>query len=255
MSVNIAPANSASSTPPRQGSHGFTLIELLVVVAIIALLIALLLPALGRARGLSQIVRCGANERQIYMGFTYYASDYRGMYPVDYGAVGVGPWPTIGFFDWWVSYVMLYTKEATPADATKSWQTTTGIWRCPSSPRLYCSTGMTGNYAYNSELAYNFVSTIGTLGPPQQWKKSDSLLMLVDAGGNDPLNVGLGPTVNWTSVQAGWGARYNAGNWHNGGSYNAVFLDGHVATGNTLPADKQLPGEYFPQWLLWNNRW
>ncbi len=56
--------------------HGFTLIELLVVVAIIALLVAILLPTLGRARLFAHSISCSSKLRQIYTGLTCYLSDW-----------------------------------------------------------------------------------------------------------------------------------------------------------------------------------
>ena len=54
---------------------GFTLIELLVVVSIIALLVSILLPALGKAREHARAVTCASNQRQLVMGIIYYAED------------------------------------------------------------------------------------------------------------------------------------------------------------------------------------
>lgn len=62
-------------------SRGFTLVELLVVVAIIATLVALLLPALGRAAYQARIASCASNLRQFTLGLTQYAGDYQNWYP------------------------------------------------------------------------------------------------------------------------------------------------------------------------------
>ncbi|QNN22573.1 prepilin-type N-terminal cleavage/methylation domain-containing protein [Planctomycetales bacterium ZRK34] len=61
--------------------HGFTLIELLVVVSIIALLIAILLPALSKARQTAIQVTCGASLRQCATTAITYAMDYRQHLP------------------------------------------------------------------------------------------------------------------------------------------------------------------------------
>jgi prepilin-type N-terminal cleavage/methylation domain-containing protein len=60
---------------------GFTLIEVLVVVAIIALLVAILLPSLARARDQAQTTACASNLRQLHYAFTMYAHDNKGVYP------------------------------------------------------------------------------------------------------------------------------------------------------------------------------
>ena len=61
---------------------GFTLIELLVVIAIIALLIGILLPALGKARAAAQTAACASNNRQMGLAFTSYANDWKAWFPI-----------------------------------------------------------------------------------------------------------------------------------------------------------------------------
>ena len=60
----------------------FTLVELLVVISIISLLTALLLPALGLAKGAARSIRCLSNERQQGMAAGMYANDFNSWAPV-----------------------------------------------------------------------------------------------------------------------------------------------------------------------------
>ena len=66
---------------PVVRKRGFTLIELLVVISIIALLLALLLPALGKARYSAQLSECAQNLQQIGVGVYSHAADQNGDYP------------------------------------------------------------------------------------------------------------------------------------------------------------------------------
>jgi len=104
---------------------GFTLIELLVVIAIIAILAAMLLPVLARARMQAKMATCLANLKQIGLGVTMYLNDYNEYwYPLNRGYIladgestpgtefnwsyvynpyGGGSWLMVGFLDTMIS--------------------------------------------------------------------------------------------------------------------------------------------------------
>ena len=78
------------SCSPRKGRtpRAFTLIELLVVIAIVALLIGILLPALGKARTSARSLRCLANMRSMGQSVTLYQNDFDGHFPLSSHTTG-----------------------------------------------------------------------------------------------------------------------------------------------------------------------
>jgi len=76
----------------QREAGGFTLVELLVVIGMIALLISMLLPSLGRARQAARAVKCGSDVRQMLLGYAQYHLDNRGCLLLGYPPHVVNGW-------------------------------------------------------------------------------------------------------------------------------------------------------------------
>jgi prepilin-type N-terminal cleavage/methylation domain-containing protein len=114
---------------------GFTLVELLVVIGIMALLIALLLPSLRRARMAAKDLSCLSNLRQIGTAFQTYANQYRGAWPKPATPQAAVP-------RWWHKdylYRVVYDREVEPATVAKNTYLLGTVFECPSARELWSS--------------------------------------------------------------------------------------------------------------------
>ncbi len=149
---------------PRQASRGFTLIELLVVIAIIAILAALLLPALSQAKEKGLGASCLSNTHQMGMAVLMYADDNQQIFPIP-GPANAPVWWSPGPFknrlgqtcggEW-----LLADQKTpnTPAPMLAPYTKNNMLWVCPKRKRGLTFTTASGVFdpSLTGFLSYGF---------------------------------------------------------------------------------------------------
>jgi prepilin-type N-terminal cleavage/methylation domain-containing protein/prepilin-type processing-associated H-X9-DG protein len=262
--ASVSSKTSMNCRPRRTSGeiHGFTLIELLVVVAIIAVLVAVLLPALSHARRMTRTVVCTSQVRQLGTGLQMYVNDSAGMMLGIYASLDSNPdWGSREAVSKWSDYIaekylgLTFNMSQNPQGG-HPWIRTSGlVTTCPemdsemgafSSEYLWsgygmnfcCPTGGVGGNAYSwSPAPYNAA-----------FRQFDQLAVspasapyIMDSSTNDSAS-GVGNTLFKVGKQAGSASGFCSvpARRHHGLTVNVLFFDGHAENidWGTLLSDK-----------------
>ncbi|MGI5924217.1 MAG: type II secretion system protein [Lentisphaeria bacterium] len=208
----------------------FTLIELLVVIAIIAILAAMLLPALSKAREKARSISCASNAKQIALGVSLYLNDNNDYFaPTSWSGSAWVPLPH--------AYKSLYAGYV--GDNT--------TWKCPSRPssnpgELNISIPWTvsslTHYVYNNAyLGGNSLAIV---------KETSRFHLMLESFSYD--RFGLEKAVHlWPNTSPmGWGNKRQINFPHSGAQQqNISHVDGHVAS---YRVGSVMPSNHHPDW-------
>jgi prepilin-type N-terminal cleavage/methylation domain-containing protein/prepilin-type processing-associated H-X9-DG protein len=260
-----------SSRPRRKG--GFTLIELLVVIAIIAILAALLLPVLAKAKQQSQGTKCINNGHELILAWTMYTSDNKEVLPInipgdqaDYGGWVNGVLSeTVGNTDNTNYFFMMGgarqggglppvpASSATIGAYTKN----PAIYQCPADPIMAPGYNMPRCRSYSMDFTCGSKSTSnpesGTYNDywPNFFKTSDFKVMsktwVFSDEHPDSINDGIQFTATSDGENTEWSdlpASYHVG------ACGFAFADGHSEIHKWMnPANTDHPIEGNANWL------
>jgi len=227
----------------KRSRKGFTLIELLVVIAIIALLIGILLPALGSARAAARTTQCLANQRSLAQAVVLYAGDFAETVVRSWtdSRTHPGSWT-----DWPQTEAGVYLSTAQLAAATHVEDHKRGVqagaiyqfapdvraYHCPSDRRDKVRDNAASNLAWVTYSMPNVMNgdtywegQIGGTRPvkrlSQLWRPSDTFTFLEES---DPRGVNMGAWVMQLDSPQ-WIDPLTV--WHNDAGV-VGFADGHA---------------------------
>lgn len=202
-----------------KSSSIFTLIELLVVIAIIAILAAMLLPALGMAREKAKAIKCAGNQKQLGTAISMYTNDYEDWLPINQldGTVNQ-------HMEWRMELSPYICSNAVTSNTDRKIKT--GAYECPSFKNATGNTQWDGGYGWNfSYCGYTPSDATRHRFKIVQFKKPSGTIVIGDTG-NDWVTAGKEHRVALLNLPSTASGAY-VGKRHNG-SINVTWLDGHV---------------------------
>jgi prepilin-type N-terminal cleavage/methylation domain-containing protein/prepilin-type processing-associated H-X9-DG protein len=202
---------------PRGSRHAFTLIELLVVIAIIAILAAMLLPALAKAREKARTISCMSNIKQVALAEIMYAGDNKDMIEFIRWRSCI---PGYGYAnnDWWSDVLLPYVSDRNVYICASAAGETYGA----GSPRLR-SIGASGYHVHACSVLYYYLGNNTMFGPDLALAKVTSpsrVMNFADTGHPSYDNGDVNCLICMPGETAYIPVRHN-------GMINCGFLDGH----------------------------
>ncbi len=205
----------------------FTLIELLVVIAIIAILAAMLLPALAKSRDTAKRIVCSGNQRQVSLAIAGYVSDYGGYLPV-VNKSSVSPY-------YWTYAVAPYLSPRANMDSAGS-TLVSRMMQCPPHTDAYVrlsgsearrnvsNFGMNAYMGLQSNAALSFWRRIEKFGMPSR------SLTVSETGYWSSGATLFYPSGQLDGYYLSLSADMHDGRGVHNGANNILWLDGHVSS-------------------------